>query len=99
MHASITLYFTILHSLHRLHTGERPYKCTMCPAGFVQGCLLKVHMRTHTGEMPYLCGICGIRYQHRSQILKHRRKFDHFESQHKIEIETNTQAEVKAESI
>lgn len=31
----------------RAHTGERPYRCTMCDKRFIQNADLKKHMKSH----------------------------------------------------
>jgi hypothetical protein len=43
---------------HRIHTGELPYSCNICPKAFRTTSGLKVHRRSHTGEKPYTCMIC-----------------------------------------
>lgn len=40
------------------HTGEKPYKCTICSKSFATKSDLTVHMRVHTGERPYKCNVC-----------------------------------------
>ena len=36
----------------RAHTGEMPYKCSICDKGFAVKERLRLHARTHTGERP-----------------------------------------------
>ena len=51
------------------YTGQRPYTCDICNAGFKQKGALNSHMRFHTGEKPYKCDICMAQFSW-NEILK-----------------------------
>lgn len=58
----------------RTHTGERPYKCPMCPASFVHSSYVKIHMRRHTGDKPYVCSQCGLTFYSSGSLTAHTKK-------------------------
>ncbi|KAI0984163.1 hypothetical protein GJ496_011999 [Pomphorhynchus laevis] len=42
----------------RIHTGDKPFICSICVRGFSRSDHLTTHIRTHTGEKPFVCHIC-----------------------------------------
>ena len=46
----------------RVHTNERPYKCSYCQSTFRQRHGLIGHIRLHTGEKPFICEFCNKKF-------------------------------------
>ncbi|EGI68111.1 Zinc finger protein 248 [Acromyrmex echinatior] len=57
----------------KLHSGNKPYHCTVCEASFCRKPYLEVHMRTHTGERPFQCELCLKRFTQKSSLNTHKR--------------------------
>uniref|UniRef100_A0A8C1NYT3 C2H2-type domain-containing protein n=1 Tax=Cyprinus carpio TaxID=7962 RepID=A0A8C1NYT3_CYPCA len=56
----------------RIHSEQRPYKCTECQSTFICSTSYKRHMLTHRPERPFLC-TCGKGFTYRGALLAHQR--------------------------
>ena len=43
----------------RLHTGLKPYQCSVCDYSCTNSSNLRRHAETHSNERPFSCCICG----------------------------------------
>ncbi|GFN75032.1 Zinc finger protein 484 [Plakobranchus ocellatus] len=58
----------------RYHTGERPYKCDLCPQAFFRGDDLKYHRTTrHPAAEPFVCKQCNRHFTWNRDLERHQK--------------------------
>uniref|UniRef100_A0A3Q1HL01 C2H2-type domain-containing protein n=1 Tax=Anabas testudineus TaxID=64144 RepID=A0A3Q1HL01_ANATE len=55
---------------YRSHTGEKPFRCTVCER-FYSRQDLNIHGLTHSGEKPHLCPVCGKGFSQLGNMKEH----------------------------
>lgn len=58
----------------RVHSGLKPFNCTICNKNFVGSDTLSKHIKTHTGEKNYVCEYCMKSFTLKNQLKIHMRK-------------------------
>ncbi len=68
-----------LTSHKRVHTGEKPFLCTVADCNFktAQKSNLTAHMRKHTKEKPFICDICGAAFSWKTGFTRHMKRNIH----------------------
>ena len=60
--------------VRKAHTGETPFKCSLCPKAFSHLRNLKEHLRSHTDERSWVCETCGAGFQTKKCLEQHKRR-------------------------
>ncbi|XP_071449465.1 uncharacterized protein [Hetaerina americana] len=56
-----------------VHSGERPFKCSLCEKHFVSKRFLSNHVNTHTREKNYKCDLCEAVFTSMSSLERHKK--------------------------
>jgi len=64
-----------LHKHMLVHTGDKPYKCSLCDKHFSHSRSLQEHKRyVHSDRRPFECPHCGKLFKTNSVLRKHVRR-------------------------
>nr|XP_040045203.1 zinc finger protein 184-like isoform X2 [Gasterosteus aculeatus aculeatus] len=68
--------FNPKHQLHvpiRLHTGLKPFGCSVCGRTFAERESLRSHVTCHTAEKPFSCSVCNTGCSDSEDLVQHMR--------------------------
>lgn len=57
----------------RIHTDDRPYRCTLCDKGFRQSTDLRYHTISFHGEKKHQCQLCDKKFVLPTNLKTHMR--------------------------
>ncbi|XP_030002814.1 zinc finger protein 3 homolog [Sphaeramia orbicularis] len=60
-----------LNEQMQVHTGERPFSCSVCQKRYSNSSYLWSHMQVHEEQKPYACSECDKRFCKSSYLLSH----------------------------
>ncbi|XP_033725587.1 uncharacterized protein LOC117315488 [Pecten maximus] len=58
----------------RLHTGPKPFKCSLCLRTFRKSKEFHSHLNSHSGNDDYSCEICGKGFSRKDRLRIHRQQ-------------------------
>ena len=58
----------------RIHTGDKPFKCSLCPRAFTTSSQHRLHLKRHTGVKQFQCELCSKSFLNKDTYKTHLRR-------------------------